>query len=143
MVDTFMWHAKTDMLAAVMDGKLCIWYYPNVVFVDPDLVTTTKSVRDGSTFGKNPQLVQFSETHVTIRRSDGALMCSSVEPFPSLLYEYVTAAQWEEATRLCRFVKDQSLWACLAAMALMARSLGQPRWPLQPSMRLISCSISC
>merc|ERR1712093_530860 len=33
MVDTVMWHSKSDMLAAVMDGKLVIWYYPNVVYV--------------------------------------------------------------------------------------------------------------
>ena len=123
MVDTFMWHAKTDMLAAVMDGKLCVWYYPNVVYVDPDLMTSTKSVRDGASFGKNPQLVQFAETHVTIRKSDGASMCASVSPFPSLLYEYVQSVQWEEAARLCRFVKDQSLWACLAAMAINGQEL--------------------
>jgi len=123
MVDTFMWHNKTDMLSAVMDGKLCVWYYPNVVYIDPDLITATKSLRDGSSFGKNPQLVQFSETHLTIRRSDGALMCASVAPFPSLLYEYVQSVEWESATRLCRFVKDQSMWACLAAMALNGQEL--------------------
>jgi len=123
MVDTFMWHAKTDMLAAVMDGKLCIWYYPNVVYVDPDLMTATKSIRDASGFGKNPQLIQFSETHVTIRRSDGASITSSVSPFPSLLYEYAQNVEWESASRLCRFVKDQSLWACLAAMALNGQEL--------------------
>jgi len=123
MVDTIMWHAKSDMLAAVMDGKLVLWYYPNVVYVDPDLVSATKSIRDGASFGKTPQLIQFSETHLTIRRSDGALMCASVPSFPSLLYEYVQSAEWEAATRLCRFVKDQSLWACLAAMALNGQEL--------------------
>jgi len=123
MVDTFMWHSKTDMLSAVMDGKLCVWYYPSVVYVDPDLVNATKSVRDGAAFGKNPQLVQFAETHLTVRRSDGALMTASVAPFPSLLYEYIRSSEWEAATRLCRFVKDQSLWACLAAMALNGQEL--------------------
>merc|ERR1711959_178187 len=119
-----MWHTKTDMLSAVMDSKLVIWYYPNVVYVDPDLIASTKSVRDGAEFGKNPQLVQFAETHLTIRRSDGALMCASVASFPSLLYEYVQSAEWEAATRLCRFVKDQTLWACLGAMALNGQMLG-------------------
>merc|ERR1712070_6114 len=123
MVDTFIWHPTTDMLSAVMDGKLCVWHYPNVVYIDPDLINATKSVRDGSAFGKNPQLVQFAETHLTIRRSDGALMNASVAPFPSLLYEYVRSSEWEAATRLCRFVKDQSLWACLAAMALNGQEL--------------------
>jgi len=124
MCDTFMWHPKTDMLAAVMDSKLCIWLYPNVVYVDPDLVPATKVVRDGTAFGKTPQLVQFSETHLTIRRSDGALTSASVPSYPSLLYEYVQSAEWEAATRLARFVKDPSLWACLAAMAINGQELG-------------------
>ena len=50
-------------------------------------------------------------------------MCASVSPFPSPLYEYVQSVQWEEAARLCRFVKDQSLWACLAAMAINGQEL--------------------
>merc|ERR1712100_839309 len=41
----------------------------------------------------------------------------------SLLYEYVQSVEWESAARLCRFVKDQSLWACLAAMALNGQEL--------------------
>jgi len=123
MVDTVMWQPKSDMLTGVMDGKLVIWYYPNVVYVDPDLVSMTKSISDGSQFGKTPQLVRFSDTHVTIRRSDGALVTGSVPSFPSLLYEYVQSAEWEAATRLCRFVKDHSLWVCLAAMALNGQEL--------------------
>lgn len=31
--------------------------------------------------------------------------------------------RWSEATRLCRFVKDDSLWAMLAAMATHAKQL--------------------
>merc|ERR1712166_933018 len=68
-------------------------------------------------------LVKFSDTHVTIRRSDGALVCSSISPFPSLLYEYVENAQWDAATKLCRFVKDKKIWACLGAMAINGQML--------------------
>jgi hypothetical protein len=30
---------------------------------------------------------------------------------------------WEQGIRLCRFVKDPPLWACLAAMAINGREL--------------------
>eukprot|EP00658_Telonema_sp_P-2_P035034 TRINITY_DN2552_c0_g1_i4.p1 TRINITY_DN2552_c0_g1~~TRINITY_DN2552_c0_g1_i4.p1 ORF type:complete len:329 (+),score=133.64 TRINITY_DN2552_c0_g1_i4:46-987(+) len=123
MVDSFLWHTKTGMLAASMDGQLCTWYYPNVVYVDTDLITQTRCLKDGTSLGKNPQLVQFADTHITVRRSDGALVCSSVSPFPSLLYEYTQAAQWDAATKLCRFVKDHKIWACLAAMAINGQML--------------------
>jgi intraflagellar transport protein 80 len=59
------------MLAAVMDGKLMVWYYPNVVLIDRDLVNQTKMVKDGSELGKDPQLMHFDGTHVTVRRTGG------------------------------------------------------------------------
>jgi intraflagellar transport protein 80 len=54
-----------------MDGKLMVWYYPNVVLIDRDLVNQTKMVKDGSELGKDPQLMHFDGTHVTVRRTGG------------------------------------------------------------------------
>jgi intraflagellar transport protein 80 len=48
MVDTFMWNDSSDMLCAIADGKLNVWYYPNVVYVDKDLLDMSKSSRDVS-----------------------------------------------------------------------------------------------
>ena len=31
--------------------------------------------------------------------------------------------RWSDALKLCRFVKDDTLWACLAGMAVNARHL--------------------
>lgn len=47
----------------------------------------------------------------------------SVSPFPALLYEIVHKTHWDEAIRLCRFVKSDALWSHLAGMALHARHL--------------------
>ena len=41
MVSTMAWNDSCNMLAAVADNKLTIWYYPNVAFVDPDIVQKT------------------------------------------------------------------------------------------------------
>ena len=41
MVSTMAWNDNCNMLAAVADNKLTIWYYPNVAFVDPDIVQKT------------------------------------------------------------------------------------------------------
>lgn len=35
------------MLAAIVDGKFVVWYYPNVVYIDRNLVTATRSTKDG------------------------------------------------------------------------------------------------
>lgn len=35
MVDCALWHDSTDMLVAIADSKVVVWYYPNVVSFQP------------------------------------------------------------------------------------------------------------
>ncbi len=64
-----------------------------------------------------------SEAHTIYTVHPGPPLCS-ISPLPALLHETTSAGKWEAATKLCRFVKDPALWACLAAMATDARELG-------------------
>ena len=124
MVDSFRWNESTDMLAAISDGKLYVWYYPNVVYVDKDLLLLSRSSRDvAQEVGKLCVIDSFTGSLVTVRRVDGRILTLSLSPYPSLLYENSDKGQWAKAIKLCRFVKDRVLWACLAAMALYAREL--------------------
>ncbi|RKO83675.1 hypothetical protein BDK51DRAFT_38038 [Blyttiomyces helicus] len=139
-VETFAWNDETDMLAAMTDKKFVVWYYPNVVFVDEDILPLTRIERtqqDGgllgtgfkltppaaSSFGENAQVASFTGTLCTLRRADGALVPVSVDPQPALLQEHARKKQWEDAIRLCRHIKMQELWACLAAMAVFGQDL--------------------
>ena len=45
-------------------------------------------------------------------------MTASVSPYPIELDKFVKKRQWEEAVRLCRFVKSDPLWAALAGGAI-------------------------
>lgn len=76
-----------------------------------------------SEFSKNPHIVSFVGNQVTIRRADGSLVHISITPYPAILHEYVSSSKWEDAVRLCRFVKEQTMWACLAAMAVANRDM--------------------
>ena len=40
-IGSFRWNDKNSMLAGIADGKLNIWLYPNVVFVDQNLLDKT------------------------------------------------------------------------------------------------------
>lgn len=46
-----------------------------------------------------------------------------ISPYPKMLYEHVDKTDFEKAIRMCRFVKEQTLWACLAAMSIYCREL--------------------
>jgi intraflagellar transport protein 80 len=60
MVDSFQWNDGNDMLAALADGKLKTWFYPNVIYVDKDLTDKTMSVKEANDIGKMAQLTQFN-----------------------------------------------------------------------------------
>eukprot|EP00899_Mesostigma_viride_P006413 jgi/Mesvir1/15773/Mv03342-RA.1 len=123
MCDSAQWNDASNVLAGVIDLKLSVWYYPDIVYVDRELLPLTKFVKDVSDFGKGPKIQSFFGSRVTVRRSDGAAVTSNVSPYPIMLYQHCQANQWAKATRLCRFIKDPTLWACLAAMAVAAKEL--------------------
>ncbi len=68
-------------------------------------------------------MLSFNGNICSVRRLDGALATLSISPYPKILYEYVDKADFEKAIRLCRFVKENTLWACLAAMSIYCREL--------------------
>lgn len=41
MIMSLSWNDNTNMLAALADGKLTVWYYPSAVYVDRDLLPKT------------------------------------------------------------------------------------------------------
>lgn len=41
MIDSLAWNDESNMLAALADGKLMIWYYPNAAYVDKSLLQKT------------------------------------------------------------------------------------------------------
>ncbi|NWH45804.1 IFT80 protein, partial [Fregata magnificens] len=123
MVQTLAWNDTSNMLCGIQDTRFTVWYYPNTVYVDKDLLPKTLYEKDASEFSKNPQIVCFVGNQITIRRADGSLIHLNISPYPAILHEYVSSSKWEDAVRLCRFVKDQTMWACLAAMAVANKDM--------------------
>ncbi|XP_070365859.1 intraflagellar transport protein 80 homolog isoform X1 [Equus asinus] len=123
MVHTLAWSDTCNILCGLQDTRFTVWYYPNTVYVDRDILPKTLFERDASEFSKNPHIVSFVGNQVTIRRADGSLVHISISPYPAILHEYVSSSKWEDAVRLCRFVKEQTMWACLAAMAVANRDM--------------------
>ena len=83
----------------------------------------SKQIKECLDVGKLAQMSSFTGTLCTVRRLDGGLATLSISPYPKVLYEYVDKADFEKGIRLCRFVKEHTLWACLAAMGIYCREL--------------------
>ena len=88
------------------------------------MLLLSRSSRDVSNeVGKMCVIDSFTGSLITVRRVDGRVVTLSISAYPALLYENSDRGQWAKAIKLCRFVKDRVLWACIAAMALYAREL--------------------
>ncbi|XP_064241171.1 intraflagellar transport protein 80 homolog isoform X2 [Passer domesticus] len=123
MVQSLAWNDSCNILCGIQDSRFTVWYYPNTVYVDKDLLPKTLYEKDASEFSKSPQIVSFVGSQVTIRRADGSLVHLHISPYPAILHGHVSSSRWEDGLRLCRFVKDQTLWACLAAMAVANKDM--------------------
>ncbi|KAM4743150.1 intraflagellar transport protein 80 homolog isoform 2-T2 [Anableps anableps] len=123
MVHSMAWNDTANILCGIQDDQFTVWYYPSVVFADKELLPKTIYTKDGSEFSRAPHILSYVGGKVTLRQGDGSLVYSSVPLYSALLHEYSASARWEDALRLCRFAKDQSLWACLAGMAVANRDL--------------------
>lgn len=121
--DSFMWHDKFDILVSISDSKLQTFFYPNVVYVDISLLANTVSEKEATELGRLPQIINYSDSQVTVRRKDGGLVTLGNSPYPTLLFDFCEKGKWEKAMKLCRFVKEHLLWSCLAAISLKVKQL--------------------
>ncbi|CAM9565795.1 unnamed protein product [Ascophyllum nodosum] len=124
-VESAAWNDKSDVLLAIADARLVTWYYPNAVAIDRDLLELASTSRDVAEFGKSPRILSFFGATLMVRRSDGALLSAAVAPYPAMLYASIRNHRWGKAIRLCRLVKNDELWACMACMALQGKNLPQ------------------
>ncbi|RZF37993.1 hypothetical protein LSTR_LSTR006392 [Laodelphax striatellus] len=123
MVQSMCWNSSVNMLAGIQDTALTVWYYPSVLFSDQRLTRRTTVMKDATEFGKSPSVVSFEGSHIGVRRSDGALINSCISSHITILHGYTSSNLWQDALRLCRALKDETIWACLAAMAVKAKHL--------------------
>ena len=114
---------QCTVLAAMQDSRFTLWCLPAIITLDRALLARTTVERDSAEFGKYPVITGFENNSVAVRRGDGSLVVTGVSPYPAILHGYAASQHWEDATKLCRFVKDPVLWACLAGMAVHAKHL--------------------
>lgn len=119
--DSFLWHDKFDILSSISDSKLNVYYYPNVVYIDSNLLEMTVNTKEVVELGRLPQIINYSGAQVTIRRRDGGVVTVGNSPYPIILFDFCDKSKWDKAMKLCRFVKEPLLWACLAAISIKVK----------------------
>jgi intraflagellar transport protein 80 len=146
MVDGLAWNEDNQLLAAIVDGRLTVWYFPAVVMVDRELrdqtrvvlaapasTSTISSDNSNGTGGgtvnsfRQGSIAGFYGVQCLVRRSDGAIInVPGISAYPVVLMEVVRKKQWEEAVKLCRFIKVKNI--CTQSILLKSANMNVLQW---------------
>ncbi|XP_060517914.1 intraflagellar transport protein 80 homolog [Cylas formicarius] len=118
-IESFRWNAKVNILGAIQDGLVTVWYCPSASF-NTRLLQMCSFQYESSDLGRSPRISDFVGTSVSVRRADGALINVPVSPFPELIHLKLQENKWEEAVNLCRNINIDIAWACLAILAVQS-----------------------
>lgn len=120
-IQSYQWNTDENMLSAIQDTRLIVWYCPSACF-DRDLLRLCSMQYDSQDLGRSPRIHDFIGNAVFVRRTDGSLLNIPISPFPTLLHGYIQNNKWSDALNLCRTIDETTLWACLAVMATQSAS---------------------
>nr|XP_022919132.1 intraflagellar transport protein 80 homolog [Onthophagus taurus] len=120
-IQGFQWNSDENMLAAIQDTHLVVWYCPSACF-EATLLRMCSFVYDSLELSRSPKINDFVGNSVSIRRSDGSLLNVPISPFPALLHRYIQDGKWTDALNICRTTEDVALWTCLAVLATQSQS---------------------
>jgi intraflagellar transport protein 80 len=123
-VESFAYNDETNVLVCLADGRMKLWYQPEVVFVDRDLLpVVTVSSEATEEYGRSAIILNYTGSRISVRKVDGSILFTYSSPDIALLYELANAGKWDEAVRLCRHQKSPCLWGTLASMSLSKKQL--------------------
>ena len=123
MCDSFKWHSSVDMLAAAADLRIHSFYYPAAIYVDKELMSLCKMTRESTEIGRESIIEAFTSNSIIIKKKNGSNITISTSPYPKMLLHYCGENEWQKAIKLCRYIKERSLWAFLAAISLQNRKI--------------------
>ncbi|EPB73396.1 hypothetical protein ANCCEY_07511 [Ancylostoma ceylanicum] len=122
-VEHLHFNDTTNMLAGVGEGRVTVWPAVEIAFVDRALLQQSIIDKPVSGLGKFPILRRFTDNVISLRRSDGSIVTTTIPPFSGSLLQYAAQSKWDQAIRLCRHVKSETSWATLAGLATAAQNI--------------------
>ena len=115
--NSFVWHDKYPILAAIQNNILVIWLNPFLIYTDPDIQPLTILKFYDVTMLKDAQLTNFAGNICTIRLYNGFFFSVSIVPHFMSLCNYINSQRWNDAHRMCTIIQEKRLWGFLALSA--------------------------
>ncbi|CAH2067408.1 unnamed protein product, partial [Iphiclides podalirius] len=118
-----MWSTESELLVGLRKENIVCWAYQKSN-TRPELSTTVVSI-PSSNIGHNPRIQSIENGMATIFRGKGSTVMhiSLGIVHVEMLLKYIASNMWNEALQLCRTLKDNRLWGCLAELSLERNQL--------------------
>lgn len=117
MVTSCMWHSTYPILLTISSNRLTTWFHPrSALWTNMDLTKRASKVIEKADIGRDPTLLSWHDSNLSIERNEGTVMHLMLSPHAVLLQQ--CQHDFQAALKLCRSVDDLSLWSCLACMAI-------------------------
>ena len=110
-VESYQFNDETDSLVLLADSKLILYYHAAAIFIEKDLLPYSYLSSDATEYGRNAQIISFTNNRVSIRKIDGAIVIYMIPSEIYLIYELGRESKWDECLRLCRHLKSSALLA--------------------------------
>ena len=123
MCNSFRWHEHADILAAAADLRVHCWYYPAAIYIDKELMGLCKMVKEEPDIGRDCQITSFYGTNIIVKKKDGSQKIVASSPYPQMLFDFTNSGEWAKALKLCRYLKEEYLWAIFASICLAVRNI--------------------
>jgi len=117
-IDDFSWNDDREILIAVSEKNLITWFYPRVALFDKDLLLQSTSMKAGIDFAERAKISCFDDSTIEIEFEDGSKIQNAVDQCSLLLHECVHENKWNQAQKICQFMKTKEYWATLASLSL-------------------------
>ena len=117
-MDSIAWHPDCDVLLALSDKQLVIWYYPGIVWCDTDLIPHCFTQIETHNIGQDAKIISIESTLVTVRKKNGDEEIINFSPLPLALHDTIRDGNWDKALRLCHICNDETLWGALTGLAI-------------------------
>lgn len=142
-----MWHPSNEMLIALSDKSLYVWYYPAITWSDSDLLKQSCVTVDASPAGLNARIISIQDTLVRIRKANGVEIILNISTLPLLIYQSIYSGDWSKALRLCRASNSAALWCLVAGLGIEQNQIDSALQALnaldEPDKFLFLKRISC
>jgi hypothetical protein len=96
-VQSYAWNSDIDILAAISDNSVTVWYYPAACLFQKDLVDLTKQTKTLS-IGENASIKSFTGYLLSVRQGNGVCKTVTTIPYVRKVYDLATKSKCVSVT---------------------------------------------